>query len=113
MSHGNLAAWHVKVGDEVSPGDALADVETDKAVLAWENQDDGFVAALLVPDGAKDIPVGSPLLVLVEEKGDVAKFEGYRPAEQEEGAGAASAPAAASSASSSASAASPSSSSSS
>ena len=122
MSHGNLAVWHVKVGDEVSPGDALADVETDKAVLAWENQDDGFVAALLRPDGSKDIPVGAPLLILVEEKADVAKFEGYRP--QEEGGGAegaaaaaaAAAPAAAasaSSASSSAAAASPASSSSS
>lgn len=105
MSHGNLAAWHVKVGDEVSPGDALADVETDKAVLAWENQDDGFVAALLVPDGAKDIPVGAPLLVLVEEKGDVAKFEGYRPPEQEGEGGAAAAPAAASASASSSSAA--------
>ena len=102
MSHGNLAAWHVKVGDEVSPGDALADVETDKAVLAWENQDDGFVAALLRPDGAKDIPVGAPLLILVEEKADVAKFEA-----------AAAASASASASSSSSAAASPSSSSSS
>ena len=86
MSHGNLAAWHVKVGEEVKPGDSLADVETDKAVMGWENQDDGFVAALLVPDGSKDIPVGAPLLILVEEKGDVAKFEGYRPQEEEGGA---------------------------
>ena len=114
MSHGNLAAWHVKVGDEVSPGDALADVETDKAVLAWENQDDGFVAALLRPDGAKDIPVGAPLLILVEEKADVAKFEGYRPSEEAgEGGAAAAASASASASSSSSAAASPSSSSSS
>ena len=89
MSHGNLAAWHVKVGDLVAPGDALADVETDKAVLAWENQDDGYVAALLRPDGSKDIPVGAPLLILVEEEADVAKFEGYRVEEKGEGGAAA------------------------
>lgn len=33
MSQGNLVAWHVKVGQEVAPGDVLADVETDKATL--------------------------------------------------------------------------------
>ena len=35
MSQGNLVAWHVKVGQEVAPGDVLADVETDKATLRW------------------------------------------------------------------------------
>jgi pyruvate dehydrogenase E2 component (dihydrolipoamide acetyltransferase) len=37
MSHGNIAAWHVKEGDEVAAGDLLADIETDKATLGWEN----------------------------------------------------------------------------
>ena len=38
MSQGNLAAWHVKAGDEVSAGTILAEIETDKATLEWENQ---------------------------------------------------------------------------
>ncbi len=36
--------------------------------MDWESQDDGYVAALLVEDGAKDIAVGSPVLVFVEDK---------------------------------------------
>lgn len=35
MSQGNLVAWHVKEGQEIAPGDVLADVETDKATLRW------------------------------------------------------------------------------
>ena len=38
MSQGNLASWKVKEGDEVEPGTVLAEVETDKATLEWENQ---------------------------------------------------------------------------
>ncbi|GBF89491.1 dihydrolipoyllysine-residue acetyltransferase component 1 of pyruvate dehydrogenase, mitochondrial [Raphidocelis subcapitata] len=77
MSSGNIAAWHVKEGEEVSAGTVLADIETDKATLAFENQDEGFVARLLVPDGAKDVPVGAPVAVIVEEAGQVAAFKDY------------------------------------
>jgi pyruvate dehydrogenase E2 component (dihydrolipoamide acetyltransferase) len=41
MTTGNLAKWHVKEGDQIAPGSLLADVETDKAVVAFENQDNG------------------------------------------------------------------------
>jgi hypothetical protein len=63
MSAGNLTKWYVKVGDEVGPGTVLADVETDKAVMAFENQEEGFVARLLVPDGSRDVPVGTPVAI--------------------------------------------------
>lgn len=39
-----------------------------QATMDWESQEDGYVAALLVEDGAKDIAVGSPVLVFVEDK---------------------------------------------
>jgi pyruvate dehydrogenase E2 component (dihydrolipoamide acetyltransferase) len=77
MSQGSIAAWHVSEGDAVSAGSVLADVETDKATLAFENQDDGFVAKLLVPSGARDVPVGAPVAVLVEEAEHVAAFADY------------------------------------
>lgn len=77
MSQGNIVKWHVKAGDEVKPGTLLADVETDKATLGFENQDDGFVAKILVADGTKDIPVGTPVAVFVEDAGDVAAFANY------------------------------------
>ena len=39
-----------------------------QATMDWESQDDGYIAKLLVPDGAKDIPVGSPVAVFVEDQ---------------------------------------------
>jgi pyruvate dehydrogenase E2 component (dihydrolipoamide acetyltransferase) len=77
LLQGNIAKWHVKPGDEIAPGTVLADIETDKATLAFENQDDGFIAALLMPDGAKDIPVGEPVAIIVEEEADIAAFSNY------------------------------------
>ncbi len=42
-------------------------------------QDDGFVAKILVPDGEKDISVGTPLIVLVDDEESVGKFKDYKP----------------------------------
>lgn len=54
---GNIAKWRVKEGDVVAPGLLYADVETDKATIEWESQEDGFVAKLLVGDGAQNLEV--------------------------------------------------------
>ena len=78
MSAGSIAAWHVGVGDAVAPGGLLADVETDKATLGWESMEDGVVAAILAPAGARDIPVGTTVAVLVEDAADVAAFADYK-----------------------------------
>ena len=43
-----------------------------QATLEWENQDDGFLAKILVGDGSKDIPVGTPVAVITDEKDDVS-----------------------------------------
>eukprot|EP00775_Hariotina_reticulata_P004905 gene4905-5149_t len=57
MTQGNIAKWYVNPGDEIAPGTVLADIETDKATLAFENQEDGFIAAITKPEGSKDVPV--------------------------------------------------------
>lgn len=44
MEQGNIVSWQVKEGDEVAAGTVLAEIETDKATLAFENQDDGYVS---------------------------------------------------------------------
>lgn len=49
------------------------------APCSWENQDEGFVAKLLVPEGAKDIAVGAPVALLVEEAEQVVAFKDYAP----------------------------------
>ena len=40
-------------------------------------QEEGYVAALLYPEGAKDVPLGKIVAILVEDKSDVAAFENY------------------------------------
>lgn len=41
MTSGNVGAWHKKVGDKISPGDALVSIETDKAVVEYEAIEEG------------------------------------------------------------------------
>ena len=77
MSQGNIQKWLKKVGDEIIPGDALAAIETDKAVVDFEMQEEGYVAALLYPEGAKDIDLGKIVAVIVDSKEDVAAFANY------------------------------------
>jgi pyruvate/2-oxoglutarate dehydrogenase complex dihydrolipoamide acyltransferase (E2) component len=59
MTQGNIIAWNVKEGDQVSAGQVLAEVETDKASMAWEATDDGYVAKILVAAGSEGIKVGT------------------------------------------------------
>ena len=65
---GNIASWNKKAGEQIAAGDSIADIETDKATMTWEAQDDGFVAKILVEAGAQDIKVGAPVIVIVEEE---------------------------------------------
>jgi pyruvate dehydrogenase E2 component (dihydrolipoamide acetyltransferase) len=66
----------VKEGDSCSPGDAIAEIETDKASMAFECTDDIVIAKLLVPEGS-EVAVGSPILVTVEEDTDVSVFSDF------------------------------------
>lgn len=81
MSEGTLVQWNVKVGQEVAAGDVLAEVETDKATLGWENQDEGWVAKLLVAEGASGVVVGRAVCILCDEEADVGKFADYTAAD--------------------------------
>src|SRR5436189_65302 len=57
MEEGTLAKWHVKVGDKVSSGDVIAEIETDKATMEVEAVDEGTVEALLVDEGTEGVKV--------------------------------------------------------
>jgi len=57
MTQGNIASWVKKIGDKISPGDAIAELETDKATLGFEAVESGYLAAILVPVGSKDVQV--------------------------------------------------------
>ncbi|KAI9901248.1 hypothetical protein N3K66_003065 [Trichothecium roseum] len=77
MQAGNIGAWQKKPGDTIAPGEVLVEIETDKAQMDFEFQEEGVIAKLLMESGAKDIPVGSPIAVLVEEGTDVSAFEKF------------------------------------
>ena len=70
MEEGTLAKWHVKVGDRVSSGDVIAEIETDKATMEVEAVDEGVVEELLVAEGAEGVKVNTPIARL---SGDEAR----------------------------------------
>src|SRR6185503_8119960 len=67
MEEGTLAKWHVKVGDKVSSGDVIAEIETDKATMEVEAVDEGEVTELLVAEGTEEVKVNAAIARL---KGD-------------------------------------------
>lgn len=75
---GNIAKWLKKEGDSIKPGDVLASIETDKASIDFEMQEEGFIAKLLYPEGAKDVPLGMAIAIYVEKLEDVAKFKDFK-----------------------------------
>lgn len=66
MEQGTVVKWNVKVGDKVSSGDVLADIETDKATMELQSFDDGTVAKLAAEEG-QQIAVGEAILILAAE----------------------------------------------
>jgi pyruvate dehydrogenase E2 component (dihydrolipoamide acetyltransferase) len=77
MTAGNIGTWQKKVGDSIAPGDVLVEIETDKAQMDFEFQEEGTIARLLRDAGDKDVAVGSPIAVMVEEGEDVSAFESF------------------------------------
>jgi pyruvate dehydrogenase E1 component beta subunit len=77
MEEGTLARWLVKEGDEVSSGDILAEIETDKATMEFEAVDEGTMGKIVVPEGTAGVKVGTVIAVMDGEDAD----EGAPPAE--------------------------------
>ena len=85
MEEGTLAKWLVKVGDEVTAGDIMAEIETDKATMEFEAVDEGVIANIAVEEGTEGVKVGTVIATLAQEGEDPAKID----ARAGEGAGAA------------------------
>lgn len=77
MEAGNVGAWKKSVGDKLSPGDVLVEIETDKATMDYEFQEDGFLAKILLEEGSKDVSVGKPLGIYVEDEESVSSFSDF------------------------------------
>ncbi len=76
MEEGKLAKWLVKEGDEVSSGDILAEIETDKATMEFEAVDEGKVGKLVVPEGTDGVKVGAVIAIMAGEDEDVSEASG-------------------------------------
>ena len=76
MTEGTLAKWTVAEGDKVSPGDILAEIETDKATMELETDEDGVMGKILVADGSEGIPVGTLIAVILEDGEDASVLDG-------------------------------------
>ncbi|PEQ11246.1 pyruvate dehydrogenase complex E1 component subunit beta [Novosphingobium sp. PC22D] len=72
MEEGKLAKWLVKEGDEVTSGDILAEIETDKATMEFEAVDEGTIGKIVVAEGTEGVKVGTVIAVLAGEDEDVS-----------------------------------------
>ncbi|MEL7447200.1 MAG: 2-oxo acid dehydrogenase subunit E2 [Pseudomonadota bacterium] len=73
MEEGTLAKWLVNIGDSVSSGDIMAEIETDKATMEFEAVDEGIIAAILIEEGTESVAVGEVIAVLAEEGEDASE----------------------------------------
>jgi len=74
MTEGTLIAWKKKKGDQVSAGEVLAEIETDKATMEWESPEDGTLTEIYVQEGGK-VNVGDKIAFLRGQGEEAPKQE--------------------------------------
>ncbi len=82
MTEGTLVAWKKKKGDQVSAGEVLAEIETDKATMEWESPEDGTLTEIYIEEGGK-VNVGDKIAFIGGE-GEEAPKEEDKEKEKEE-----------------------------
>jgi len=73
MTEGTVATWLKKVGDKVSEGDILAEIETDKATMEFESFNEGTLLHIGIPEG-ETAPVDSLLAIIGKEGEDISSL---------------------------------------
>ena len=77
MEQGKLSKWLKKEGDKVASGDAIAEIETDKATMEVEAVDEGTIGKIMIPEGTEGVAVNTPIALLLSEGEDAAALKGY------------------------------------
>ena len=72
MTEGKIARWLKAEGDHVTPGDAIAEIETDKATMEVEAVDEGILAKIVIPEGTEHVAVNTPIAVIAANGEDVS-----------------------------------------
>lgn len=78
MTTGTIVKWLKKEGEKVKAGESMFEVETDKATVAFEVQDDVFLAKIIAQAGSAPLPLGSPVAILVDKADRIAAFNDYK-----------------------------------
>ena len=60
MSEGTISNWVKVEGDDISSGDVLCEIETDKATMEVEAIDDGVLGKILIAGGTEGLPLIHP-----------------------------------------------------
>jgi pyruvate dehydrogenase E2 component (dihydrolipoamide acetyltransferase) len=74
MTEGAIAQWLKKEGDVVKVGDPLLEIETDKAVVAYEAPNAGVLGKILMPDGTANVKVDQVIALLLEQGEDASRI---------------------------------------
>ncbi len=75
MTEGTLAKWAKAVGDTITSGDLLAEIETDKATMEIEAVDEGILGKILVAEGTEGVPVNQLIGLILEDGEDASALE--------------------------------------
>ncbi len=77
MTEGTLARWLKAEGEEIRSGDAIAEIETDKATMEVEAVEEGTLARILVPEGTENVPVNQVIALLLAEGEDAKGLDDF------------------------------------
>ena len=80
MESGTILKWAMEEGASISAGDVIAEIQTDKATVDFEAQDDAVLAKILVAagDGSQEVKVGDPICIFVDDEEHVSAFKNYQ-----------------------------------
>ncbi|CAG7678302.1 unnamed protein product [Allacma fusca] len=84
MTEGTIVKWMKKEGEAVAAGDVLCEIQTDKAVVSLEFDDEGILAKILMPENSSDVKVGTLIALMVGEGEDWKNVEVPKGAQQPE-----------------------------
>ncbi|KAL6106994.1 pdhx [Pungitius sinensis] len=75
MEEGSIVKWLKREGEAVAAGDPLCEIETDKAVVTMESNEDGIMAKILMEEGSRNVRLGTLIALMVEDGQDWKKVE--------------------------------------
>lgn len=76
MTEGKVIKWNVKEGDKIEVGDVICEIETDKATMAYQSTDKGYIAK--ITDETGSLALGRPLAILAKKADDLPSFKSYK-----------------------------------